>query len=125
MLQSVLENILAGIACTLLCALAKRIYLFFKAPSPDHTQHRASKKLVHRQFFISLFTMAFSFTFAFAIPNATPFNLAGVLRVSLLLCGGFGFIMAWGAFDAAFAFYPSDDPPRNSEAESPTDEARE
>ena len=40
MLQSVLENILAGIACTLLCALAKRIYLFFKAPSPDHTQHR-------------------------------------------------------------------------------------
>lgn len=124
MLKSILENIVAGIACTALCALGKRLYLFFKSPSTDRPQPHASRKLVQRQFFISLFTMAFSLTAAFAIPNARANNLAGFLRVMLLLCGGMALVMAWGAFDAAFEFYPPDDALRDSTPDKPADNAR-
>lgn len=117
MFKSILENIIVTAICAGVSATARRIYQFLKADNSTGkgNQRTYSKKLVHHQFLISLFSLTVSLPTALLLPVETI--LAVFLKVDLFIAAGFSFIFAWGAFDAAFSFYPGDD----SWPDDPTD----
>lgn len=118
MLESILENIIATAICAGAAAAARRIYQYLRSDGSTGkgNQRTYSKKLVHHQFLISLFSLTISLPTALLLPIETM--LAAFLKVGLFIAAGFSFIFAWGAFDAAFSFYPDDD----SWPNNPTDE---
>lgn len=118
MLKSILENIIVTAICTGIATAARRIYQYLKSNDSTGKQNQRtfSKKLVHHQFLISLFSLAISLPTALLLPVETI--LTAFLKIILFIVAGFSFIFAWGAFDAAFSFYPGDD----SWPDSPTDE---
>jgi hypothetical protein len=111
MLRSIFENVLASVICAFIAAGAKRVFNYLKTPSEQapHTGH-ASRSVVQKQFLISLAVMAITLPVMLALPKVKPFTLIGCLKAFLSIADGFAVILAWGAFDAAFEFYPPDDP---------------
>lgn len=110
-IQNLLENLIAGVICTALCAFLKRVYVRIKAAEDDMGKPRkpSPAKAVRKQFFYSLFSLVFSLPTAFMLPITRALTPLGVLRILLLFIAGYAFLFAWGAFDAAFVFYPKDD----------------
>ena len=115
MLRSIFENILASVICALILAGIKRFLNYLKTPYEAPTkQSHPPKSLVRTQFLISLAVMAITFPFSVILPKVHPFTWLGFLKVFLFTANGFAIILAWGAFDAALVFYPSDNPANNS-----------
>ena len=76
---------------------------------PNISQHPSSRKWVHRQFCVcSLLFPVFLVAFVRIPCSLHPVWLA-LVKVLCLILAFFCFILFWGAFDAAFAFYPKDD----------------
>lgn len=109
--QNFIENLFAGIVCTAVCALARRIYIYIKDAEanigPPKTPTPA--KTLQKQFLISLFTLVISLPAAFMFPISKQPTLLGAIGIFLFIIAGFSFLIVWGAFDASFAFYPKDD----------------
>lgn len=125
MLQSVFENIVAGLACTAICAAGKWMYTHIKSSSGTaSTQNkRYTRKSLYKHFFSSLIALVISLPWAFGV-HAAPFSLLGLLKVMLFFCAGMALILLWGVFDAAMAFYPPDDSTGNSKSDQAAHDAR-
>ena len=68
----------------------------------------ASKASLHKSFLVSLFL--FFITLVVFCSIGHPANLfIGSIKIMCGLTAGLSFLTTWGAFDAAFAFYPEDD----------------
>lgn len=120
-IQNFVENVIAGMASTVVCALIRRFYLYVKATEDNITPQKTPTpgKTLHKQFFGSLFALVVSLPAAFMFPISKQPDISGFIRISLFLVAGFSFLFVWGAFDAAFAFYPKDNlgegkPPKQS-----------
>jgi len=115
-----LENIAAGLICTAICAIARRIYLSAKAANlqteTEPPRKLASKKTLRKQFFVSFFILVSSSIIAPAIPFT---GLISMLKIWVYMAFGLSLIITWGAFEAAFVFYPNDE----SAEEEPTEHA--
>ena len=113
MFQRIIENVIATILSTIIVALVHRIYQWAKNGNSNQKgeiKHpiKHPKKLVHHQFFISICTLSTSLPIAFLISARGSTLLMGA-KFTLFIVAGFAFIFAWGAFDAAFSFYPGDE----------------
>lgn len=100
-----LEDFASLVVFTWLPWLLKKLFV----PQPaSPAKHRTPAKSLRKQFFVCLFLFGASlFAFASIRPEGPLFV---ALRYFLGLLGGFSFLLVWGAFDAAFSFYPPDDP---------------
>lgn len=109
MLENIFTNIIASVVCAVIAAMSRAIYQNLVSNHPTEASEKAnySKKLVHRQFVISLAVLAISLPIACLLPPGTSTG-AAFLKIFLFMIAGFSFIFAWGAFDAAFSFYPDD-----------------
>ena len=109
-IQNFVENFIAGMASTVVCALIRRFYLYVKAGEESIAPPKTPtpSKTLHKQFFGSLFALVVSLPAAFMFPIAKQPDTSGFIRISLFLVAGFAFLFVWGAFDVAFAFYPKD-----------------
>lgn len=77
-------------------------------------EKKTPKEKLHRQFLFWLFGLLLSTIVFFAIKEtASPFAFV-LIKVLAGFAIFFSLIFTWGAFDAAFAFYPSDDDGSNS-----------
>ena len=105
------ENLIAGIVSTVVCALIRRFYLYVKTTEENITppQIPSPAKRLHKQFFGSLFALVTSLPAAFMFPISKQPDVSSFIRIFLFLIAGFSFLFVWGAFDAAFAFYPKND----------------
>ena len=112
MLQNILENILVTVIIGAASAFAKWLYRALKASqkAPNNRSPRYSKRLLHKQFYIFLFTLTLSLIVGFSVPAPGPFTIGGIIRVSCFVVAGFSFIFVMGAFDATLARYPEDQP---------------
>lgn len=118
MLQAVFENILASAICAVVVAYAKRLFRYLKTPNEQSVkQIPVPKAVLKKQFFTSLAVMAISFTIAAALPHVMPFTWLGLLKVLIFIAAGYSIIFAWGAFEAALAFYPADNQTGDTEAD--------
>lgn len=111
MQQAIIENIIATIICTVIAALAKKLWAYVKRnyPTSDSSPKNVyRKKTVHHQFFVSLGILVFGLPTAFLIPSSSSLFYM-FIRAFLFISTGFSVIFAWGAFEAAFVFYPDDD----------------
>lgn len=69
---------------------------------------KMSKKTLHRYFLCCLFGLLLSTVIFCSVNSASPFSLLSCVKIVSGLGIFFCVIFTWGAFDAAFAFYPSD-----------------
>ena len=124
--ESILGNLIASAIFALLSVLAKRVYVRLKAASDPASQASgrprpiSKRATLKKQFFGFLALLIVSLSVFCSISSADPFSVAGFLKVSSGLFSGLSLLAVWGAFDAAFAFYPSDnkvDVPANTNAD--------
>lgn len=110
MIESFLQNMTVTLACSFIAFIAKSLFNYIKRSEtePDTPQKHTPKKVLQKQFFFSLFAFLFSFSGAWALP--LKFLLLGTMKIFLTIISFYAFLFIWGAFDAAFAFYPEDDP---------------
>lgn len=124
MLCAIIENILASAICAFIVACGKRFYRYLKTPiKKEIEQAPAPKSVIKKQFFVSLAAMAISFTVTALLPQVRPFTWQGLLKVFLFITNGYSVIFAWGAFEAALAFHPTDEPTGDPEADHHPDDA--
>lgn len=125
LINGIIENIIAGCAATFLAAIFKKLWRFLikdisgSVPIPTKTN---SAKSIKKQFFIALFAIPVFLICFIQLNNITNAFLA-FLKVFLLLGTGFSIVFAWGAFEAAFSFYPPDNyvyVPSNSDSDDDT-----
>lgn len=109
-MKTILENVVVTLVCGGIVHVAKSIFNFIKRAELEPRSYKkvTPKKTVQKQFFISLFTFLFSFSGAWALP--LKFLLLGAMKIFLMIISLYAFIFVWGAFDAAIAFYPEEDP---------------
>lgn len=124
-IQNFFENLIAGIVSTAVCAIIRRFYLYVKSTEENlkPSQTPSPAKRLHKQFFGSLFALVVSLPAAFMFPISKQPDTSGFIRIFLFLTAGFSFLVVWGAFDAAFAFYPKDDSGKEKPPEQPSDHA--
>ena len=109
MVGDIVANVVAGIVCAILAHLARKVFSFLTEPiSSSPEPPKPSKRLVRNQFLLCLFAMLISLPAGVLLVPSTPAFVFA--KIFLFLVAGFSFVFAWGAFDAAFAFYPDDDP---------------
>lgn len=106
-IKNVLENIFAWGITTAICT----IYRYIKAEEGNLNPPKepSPAKTLQKQFFAALFTLVVSLPAAFMFPISRQPTPTGMVRIFLFIIAGFAFLFVWGAFDAAFAFYPKDD----------------
>lgn len=111
-IQNFFTNIIAGIACTAICAAIKRFFLYVKASEEEinSPKNPSPRKTLQRQFLVALFLLALSLPAAFMLPVSRRPTMLGFIRIFLFFVAGIAFLIVWGAFDAAIAFYPGEDP---------------
>lgn len=116
MWQSILENVIVTVIIGAVSAFTKWIYHSVKASqnAPVNHSSRYSKRLLHKQFYIFLFTLILSLIIGFSVSAPSPFTLGGLIKVSCFVTAGFSFLFVMGAFDAALASYPEDQPGNNN-----------
>lgn len=102
-----IENIIATLICGIIASVTKWVYHFIKSAecNPQPGNRITPKKTLQKQFFISLFIFPLSLSGAWAIPADKL--ILGFIKIVLGVFAFFSFIFVWGAFDAAFAFYPT------------------
>lgn len=106
MVESFLENMIMTLVCSFIAFWAKSAYNAIKKwfeSAPATPKSYTSPKALHRQFLVWLFTFTFSISGAWGLPM-------GILKIFLAILAGYAFLFTWGAFDAALAFYPENDP---------------
>lgn len=114
-IESILGNLIASALFALLSILAKKAYVRLKAALNaasqinDKTRPIRNRKILKKQFFGFLTLLLLSLIVFCSTPASDPSSLSGFLKVISGLFSGLSFLAVWGAFDAAFAFYPSDD----------------
>lgn len=108
MVRELLMNIAVSIICAILATLAKKIWSGLKAETSEQpkTKKTDGAKL-KAWFFYSLFFLVALLIVGFTIsPDSTFTTFLKYLAISL---AAFAFLFVWGAFDAAFEFYPPDE----------------
>ena len=68
----------------------------------------ASKASLHKSFLVSLFLFLITLVVFCSIGHPTTLFI-GSIKIMCGLMAGLSFLTTWGAFDAAFAFYPEDE----------------
>ena len=81
------------------------------------SQERMPKEKLHRHFLFWLFGLLLSTIIFFSVDGSASSIFLVFFKVFAGISVFFCFILTWGAFDAAFAFYPPDE----NEAELLTD----
>jgi len=125
LINGIIENLIAGFIATLCAAVLKKLWQFLKTGRSSHdskTTKTYSAKLVKNQFFICLFAIPILMICALQLRNNAGMVFIA-LKFLLFIGVGFSILFAWGAFDAAFSFYPHDnavDVPSNSNANDNT-----
>lgn len=104
MLENILSSAVAGLIVTIISWVAGNIYRYIRRCENNLQKPTEipKKKIVQRQFFYSLFFFIFSLSAFWTVNFIAIKVFAGILSL-------FTFLFVWGSFDAAFAFYPSDD----------------
>lgn len=122
MIFSIFENLLTTAICAVIVACVKRFLRYLKTPiQKEIPQTPAPKSVIKKQFFVSIATMAVSFTITALLPKVRPFTWLGLLKVFLFIANGYSVIFAWGAFEAALSFYPEDDLSGNTKTDHYSD----
>ena len=126
MWQSIFENIIVTVIIGAISAFAKWIYHSVKASQNAPVSHSShySKQLLHKQFYIFLFTLTLSLIIGFSVPARSPFTLGGIIKVSCFVTAGFSFLFVMGAFDAALASYPEEQPGNNKPPKEKSNHSR-
>lgn len=122
MLDNIYQNLFIGLVCAIVSAFARMIWNYIKQTDLSQKPNARSKRTaLHTQFVIFLFLSTFLIPIAMLI-HATNM-LSALTKVSFFLFAGFSFIGAWGAFDAALAFYPEDESEKDSPSEDESDDS--
>lgn len=122
MLCSIFENVIASAISAIVIAYIKRFVNRMKTfGEMPLRQKRPPRAFIKKQFFISLTAMAVLFTVSAALPDVFASAWLGFLRFILFIANGYAIIFAWGAFDAAFEFYPPDESTGDAKANQSTD----
>ena len=82
---------------------------------------KMSKKTLHRYFLCCLFGLLLSTVIFCSVNSASPFSLLSCVKIISGLGIFFCVIFTWGAFDAAFSFYPPDEKNSDSLPEKPSE----
>lgn len=105
MWYDVFINLMTTLICAVVVAAGKAIWQQIKANRVEpRKSQKPNKKLLTKQFFGALLTLVASLVFAYSFPA----NSDGALRTMALFVAGLSFIVTWGAFEEAMAFYPPD-----------------
>ena len=121
-------SILEGITATIICTLAGSFFRWMikqtralKAESPE--TRRAPRTIVKRQFYVCLFGLLISFAVFFSVRGSGFFPK--LARTGAAIFAVYFYLLVWGAFDAAYTFYPPVEEPQDSSADHKTDAASE
>ena len=106
--ESIIENLVASLIFAVLAYLVKRIWKSLKSTKAE-PEKTSSKLVLKRQFFISLFVFATSLIVFCSIGYEPIPDLLSMLKAFSGIVAALSFIITWGAFETAFAFYPEDD----------------
>lgn len=102
-------NLITTVICAVIAAFGKYIWNRLKSARVDPIKPKQpNKKFTYKQFFVCFFL----FTVFLSIGLLIPFDIAKPLtglKFSFLFFSMFWFILIWGAFEAAMAFYPEDE----------------
>lgn len=106
--NSILGNIVAAAIYAVLAWLARRLWRSLKKPRPVPAEKLGKKDTLRRQFFAALALLSLSLVVFCSIGSTSPAEWLGLVKVLSGLVAGLSFLVVWGAFDVAFAFYPED-----------------
>ena len=108
--DSILGNLIAAVIYAALAYLAKVIWKgIMKSERENSAIKRGKKTTLRKQFFVSLLVLLISLVVFCSIGPRQNIDALGVIKIFSGIFAGFSFLITWGAFDTAFAFYPDDD----------------
>ena len=108
MLEECLRELVVGLITTALSFLARKVWSFVFAPPESRIGKSVlySKKTIRNQFLFNLF--AFPLLLIIGVSVEHIGFLTMVVKSVALMLSMFSFVLLWGAFDAAFSFYPDE-----------------
>lgn len=102
MIEGVLQNLIASAIAGVFVWAVKKILNWIKVASvPAESGVKYKRKTVKGQFYFCMV--------ATPILVALGFSASFVWKTVAFICAFFSFVLEWGAFDAALAFYPVDE----------------
>lgn len=103
MFENIISNVIAGAILNACAWLLSRLWNHIKnvSSTPYTPSKHYPRKTVKRQFYICMVTTPLFYGFALTSPAGYAFPWYAFAFISMFL--------EWGAFDAAFDFYPPDD----------------
>lgn len=121
LLNDVVSNLIASAVCAFFGFIVSVIVKAMNSEDekePLHKMAKYSHKLVKTQFYVCLVALPISVTVGFLIPTSlVEHTLVRIVlmfaKVACFITAFYSFIFAWGAFSAAFEFYPKDIPAKD------------
>lgn len=121
LLDDVISNLIASSVCAFFGFIVSVIVKAMNSEDEEETFRKRAKyshKLVKTQFYVCLVALPISVTVGFLIPSSllgdTLLRIALMFaKVACFIIAFYSFIFAWGAFSAAFEFYPKDIPTKD------------
>lgn len=118
MLQDIITNIITTAICAFLGFVLQAVTKSINEREKNENSHRRTKHsrvIVKKQFFICFISLPILVAIGVLIPTPlspkTGMDLLFMSAKVVCFLGAFySFIFAWGAFSAAFEFYPKDEP---------------
>lgn len=107
--KSIIGNLIATGIYAVLVYCIKKIFRSQSAGQNGQTGKIARKTVLKRQFFASLILLVVTLSVFFSVTTPRLLHPLSALKVLAGLIAGFSFVFTWGAFEAAFSFYPEDD----------------
>ena len=108
--DSICGNLIAAVIYGVAVWVLKQIWNNRPRDDGEPPKKAGSKAVLKKQFFASLIILVISLAVYCSIGFHPGKLILSFLRPLFGLSAGFSFIIVWGAFEAAFAFYPPDDP---------------